>query len=189
MPRAAASERGFTLLEILIVMVLIAIVTAAAINIINFTIRDADAETEAKRFAALASLAAEQALLTGREYGVRLDEDTMRFFVFEDENGQWLPLDEDNTFRPRPLPAALDFDLVLEGQEVVLGGTADEEEQDQAVGGEDDSDTQLEQPQLMFLSSGEITPFTLTVSETDGEETWVVEGDLLGRMEVSEATR
>ncbi len=171
--------RGFTLLEILIVMVLIAILTAAAINIISFTVRDADAETEARRIAALGTLAAEEALLTGREYGLRIDEEALHFLLFDDVSGQWQPLTDDRIFHPRPIPETLSIELVLEGQDVKLGETASAED----TGPEDAGEDVPEPPQLVFLSSGEITPFTLTVVDEDGE-TWTVEGDLLGRMQI-----
>lgn len=170
---------GFTLLELLVVVVLIAILTAAAISTLNFVASDADAETEARRVAALASLAAEEALLTGREYGLRLDDDEIVFLLFDELTGQWQSLAEDDTFRPRPVPESLDFDLVIEGQEIKLGNQSGDET------GETDEDVP-EPPQIMFLSSGEITPFTLTISTQDMDaETWTVEGDLLGRMEVT----
>lgn len=179
MPRA----RGFTLLEILIVMVLIAILTAAAINTINFVVDDADAETEARRIAALGALAAEEALLTGREYGLRIDEKELQFFIFDDASGQWQPLAEDNTFHPRPIPESLDLELVLEGQGITLG---EENPDAESQTGEDEEELP-EPPQLVFLSSGEITPFTLSIEAEDGE-TWTVEGDLLGRMEITGET-
>ena len=171
--------RGFTLLELLVVVVLIAILTAAAISTLNFVATDADAETEARRVGALASLAAEEALLTGREYGLRLDDEEIVFLLFDDLTGQWQSLAEDDTFHPRPVPESLDFDLVIEGQEIKLGNDAADDS------GETDEDLP-EPPQIMFLSSGEITPFTLTISTQDMDaETWTVEGDLLGRMEVT----
>lgn len=175
------SQRGFTLLELLVVVVLIAILTAAAVSTINFVARDGDPHTEARRLAALAGLAAEEALLTGREYGMRLDDDEIVFLLFDELSGQWQPLTEDDTFQPRPLPESLDFDLVIEGQAIVLGADA---------GATDAEEDVPAPPQLMFLSSGEITPFTLSIStqEIDGE-TWIVEGDLLGRMEIKGETR
>lgn len=176
--------RGFTLLELLVVMVLIAILTAAALSTINFIARDADAETEARRVTALATLAAEEALLTGREYGMRLDDEEIVFLLFDELSGQWQPLAEDDTFHPRPVPETLDFNLVLEGQSIVLGNESpgNESPDDNA---QDDEDAP-QPPQVIFLSSGEITPFTLTISSQDGDDgAWTVEGDLLGRMKVS----
>lgn len=158
-------------------MVLMAVLTAAAMTTINYIVRDDDAKTEARRLAALIRLAAEEALLTGRELGLRIDADELRFYVFEDETGRWLVLDADDTFRPRAIPDHLDLDLVLEGQAVQLAAAAAPED------GEDD--VIYSAPQLMFLSSGEATPFTLTVREP-GAETWVLEGDLLGRVELQE---
>lgn len=177
--------RGFTLLELLVVVVLIAVLTAAAISTLNFVATDADAETEARRVAALASLAAEEALLTGREYGLRLDDKEIVFLLFDDQTGQWQSLADDDTFHPRPVPESLDFDLVIEGQDIMLGDEGAEDGADD--GGETEEDVP-EPPQMMFLSSGEITPFTLTIRTRDvPPETWTVEGDLLGRMEITGA--
>lgn len=174
MPRS----RGFTLLELLVVMVLIAILTAAAISTLKFVAKSADAKTEAHRVAALAGLAAEEALLTGREYGMRIDDEEVVFLLFDDAAGQWQLLADDDTFHPRPVPDAVEFDLVIEGQAISLTPPNEEDT------GEEDEDL-AEPPQVIFLSSGEITPFTLTVQERDGEETWTVEADLLGRMEIT----
>ena len=154
-------------------MVLMTVLTAAAMTTINYIIRDDDAKTEGRRIAALIRLASEEALLTGRELGLRIDAEQLRFYVFEDETGRWLVLDADDTFRPRPIPEHLDLDLVLEGQAVQLAAAASAPE------GEDD--VMYTAPQLMFLSSGEATPFTLTIREP-GAESWVLEGDLLGRV-------
>ncbi|HEX6929956.1 MAG TPA: type II secretion system minor pseudopilin GspH [Gammaproteobacteria bacterium] len=198
--------RGFTLLEILLVMVLIAILTAAAVNTINFAVNDADAGTEAERVAALAGLAAEEALLTGREYGLRIDAEELQFFIFDDLTGQWLPLTDDATFHPRAIPEGLDLDLVLDGQAIMLGedaaadaGTAEPPDDrgggkagpagdsEQPASGDEEDETAPEPPQLVFLSSGQITPFTLTVTELDPDgERWIVAGDLLGRMTVEQ---
>lgn len=189
-PRATP-QAGFTLLETLIVMVLIAILASAAITGLNIVFDGDDAKTEAERFAALARLAAEEALLTGREYGMRIGEDDIRFYVFEDEIGQWQPLGDTKIFDPRPIPENLDFDLVLEGQAIVLGSAAtDEEDERDSVDTVGDNDEQeIEQPQLMFLSSGEVTPYTLTIEDRDGEQAWEVESDLLGRVEIREVER
>jgi len=172
------SERGFTLLEILIVVVLVAIVTAAAVNTINFVVDEADAKTEAQRIAALATLAAEEAVLTGREYGLRIDDETLEFLLFDDLTRQWQPLADDRIFHSRPIPESIRLELVLEGQAVMLGG-----ETEGSTTPSEDEEESVEPPQLMFLSSGEITPFTLTVAEREPDgDTWTVEGDLLGRM-------
>lgn len=176
----ATRIRGFTLLEILVVMVLMAVLSAAAMTTLNYAFRGDDAETEARRIAALTALAAEEALLTGREYGLRIEDDALRFFIYDDDTRQWQPLDEDDTFRARPVPDTLDLDLVLEGQAVMLGGESADEADDAAEG--------AEPPQLMFFSSGQITPFTLTVAEDNGRA-WIVTGDLLGRLEIEAPPR
>ncbi|MDX1443654.1 MAG: prepilin-type N-terminal cleavage/methylation domain-containing protein, partial [Gammaproteobacteria bacterium] len=69
---ATRYRQGFTLIELLVVMVLMALLSAAALTTLNFAAGDEDIETEARRIGALVSLAAEEALLTGREIGLEL---------------------------------------------------------------------------------------------------------------------
>lgn len=166
-------EQGFTLIELLVVMVLMALLSAAAISTLRFSFGDDDIETEARRIGALVNLAAEEALLTGREIGMELDQRQISFWEFEPFEQRWLALGQDDgPFRSRTLPDGIETDLVLEGQPVVLGED-----------GEDDDDDQPE-PQVLMFSSGQMTPFTLLLEDRDIDAEWRIEADLLGRVTV-----
>jgi general secretion pathway protein H len=95
-------QRGFTLLEIMVVVLLIGI--SIAVIALNLE-RDIDqvAEQEARRFAALVEHLRDESILTGRLYGVEIDEpeSRYRFLIFDKK---WLPVEQDDSFRPRVIP-------------------------------------------------------------------------------------
>lgn len=133
---AARSQAGFTLLEIMVVMVLIAIsVTFVVLNLDRDT--DGVAELEARRFASLVEQARDESVLSGRPYAVHVDP-AARSYEFLQHGEQWSPVDNDDVFRPRHFPEDLAVSFkILDGPE--SGGL------------------------LVIEGLGEITPFMLTV--------------------------
>jgi type II secretion system protein H len=112
--------RGFTLLEILVVVLIISIVAGLA----TLAIRDNPErrlETEAQRIAALLRLASQEAVLQSRETAIEFESNGYRFLVLE--NGEWLQAD-DKVFRPRTLPDDMEFEIVIEGERLDFGSQA-----------------------------------------------------------------
>lgn len=166
-------QRGFTLIELLVVMILMAVLSAAAISTLSFSFGEQDVETEARRLAALLGLASEEALLTGREIGLELNDQQLGFYFFDDLEQRWLSFEQDGPFRQRQLPESITPVLVLEGQPATLAAADDADEDDDQP-----------EPQILMFSSGQMTPFTLTLESGDTEQRWHLEADLLGRIEV-----
>ena len=156
---------GFTLIEVLVVIVIISIVISFISLSIGGDRRAEEIEREARRFAALLEMASEQAVLRSEEWGVRVEDDGYRFMVLDDTGKRWLPVADDAVFRPRTLPDWMRLEVELEGLEVELG------EQEQ------------EKPTVFLLSSGEMTAFTATFSALQSEVRYRVVGDPLGRVE------
>lgn len=179
--------RGFTLLELLVVMVLMGLLSAAAMTTINYAFTDDTADKHSERLAALVELAAEEALLTGRELGMRIDDDGYSFYRFEERQQAWTSIAEQKIFRNRPFPEHIEISLQLEGQAVVLADeSADEsanEENGEVNNEVDDNDFADEPPQVMFFSSGQSTPFELEILDTRDDQRWQLSADLLGRVE------
>ena len=95
-------QRGFTLLEIMVVVVLIALtVTLVGLNL-N---RDLDqiAGLEAERFAKLLEHLRYESVLTGKSYAIEVDEQK-KIYRFLESSDKWLPIKNDDLLRPRKIP-------------------------------------------------------------------------------------
>ncbi|MCG8435246.1 MAG: type II secretion system minor pseudopilin GspH [Gammaproteobacteria bacterium] len=158
-----AKATGFTLLEILVVMTLIAIFAAAAVTRIGSLNIDEHVQDSAHRFVALLQLASEEAVLTGTELGVQVTPTGYSFFRFKYDTREWIELEDDLTLRPRALPENIRFNLIIEGQDIVLA-----------------TEQEGPAPQIQLLSSGEATPFQLFVSSDLQRGGYEIAGSLLG---------
>jgi type II secretion system protein H len=97
-------QRGFTLIEILVVMVIIAIIVTLAA--VKFGPNDSDiAQREAERLALLLENARDEAIAAGSTLGWSADENGLAYrFWQRDADSQWHPLTDNETLRPRELP-------------------------------------------------------------------------------------
>lgn len=114
------SQRGFTLLEILIVILIIGVVTAGMLLSMSFAGKDTELETESKRLLSLMDYVREQAELQTRDYGIFFGEHGYEFVVYDVRTGAWRPVDEDDALRERTLPSGLEFKLVVDARPIVL---------------------------------------------------------------------
>ncbi len=137
---------GFTLLEVLVVLVIIGIVVGFAV--LSVDTRPEELRREGNRLASLLELTAEEAVMNGREYRVILHRHGYAFELLQD--GKWLG-SEDEMLRARELPDGMGLELVLENQPQQLSDS--------------DAPEQSEPVALLLLSSGEISPFELTVTD------------------------
>ncbi|WAJ69850.1 type II secretion system minor pseudopilin GspH [Catenovulum adriaticum] len=152
-------QRGFTLLEIMLVMVLMAVVLSSVS--LSFDIRSdqSKVEDEAKRLQAVVQLASDYALLNNFQLGLRLDENSYQFLVYDGE--KWQALDGDKMFDQHELEEG--FELQVSIGEIPWLENYDEDEglffdSDD----EDDEDGKKKLiPQVYLFSSGEITPFSV----------------------------
>ena len=149
----ARATGGFTLIEILVVMLIIGILTAGALLSVNVVGKDSALDKERDRIAALLDYLRDQATLQNREYGMRCFEGGYEFMVFDARTAEWRRLNDDSMTRVRYLPQGLHMNLRIEGRDVVLP----REKQDST-----DANDALS-PQIMLFSSGELNLFELTL--------------------------
>ncbi len=171
---ATARIRGFTLVEVLVVLVIISIVTAVGILSLASLGANPAAENAAQKLAAITDLVAQQAVMRGQQYGLRVSPHAYEFMAYD--GSKWSPVSDDELLRRRQLDSGLILSLQLQGTPIQLPASSpasDDLLTDNKAAGQAEI-----KPQILLLSSGELTPFTITVRGTDNNNSYRVTGDL-----------
>ncbi|KPJ91986.1 MAG: hypothetical protein AMJ55_10495 [Gammaproteobacteria bacterium SG8_15] len=152
-------SRGFTLFEIIVVVFIIGvIVTFGSLSISQHS--DRYVEDEARRIHHLIRLATEEAVLGAQELSFLINKKGYSFAQLA--GAKWEPIEGDSFFRNREFPENLEVKMLVYEQEVNLNDP--------------------EKPvQIYILSSGEVTPFTLTLSG-ESDVKYTVSGSLTGQI-------
>jgi type II secretion system protein H len=123
--RTRSRSGGFTLIEIMIVVVIIGVISAGVLLSVNLTGRDNELEKETDRLLTLVNYAREQSEMQTREYGVVVHQDGYQFVAYDTRRRLWREIYEDEALRMRKLPDGLDVKLVVDARPVVLVPTGD----------------------------------------------------------------
>jgi general secretion pathway protein H len=185
-------NRGFTLVEILVVVVIMAVVISLAVLSIGVTGHDAQLDDESRRIDGLLGLLHERALLEGRDFGMVLEPDAYGFEVYDVNRDRWFPFDQEREFRHRSLPKGLAFQLELDSQVVVLkpldpgliaaAASAAFSGSSGSSGLGSSAPPATPAPQIAVAASGEGTPFRLTLLRDGSTAKASVDGDALGKL-------
>ncbi len=175
---------GFTLIEVLIVVIIIGTISAVALLSINLVGDDRELKTEARRIMSLIEVAGDEATLQGREFGVELMHNSYRFVEYDGAENLWAEILGDDTLRLRTLPEDVELQLYLEDQRVLLDDDPKAfSDPDSTLGG---IATETYSPHLLVYSSGEFTPFELHLLRDYDVERVIIKGDVFGAMEVGD---
>ncbi len=117
---AAMRSKGFTLVEILVVLVIMTVVISLAVLSVNATGRDSQLDEESRRIQGLVGLLHDRALLEGRDFGLRIEPAAYEFVVYDPRRDRWMMLNQEQEYRHRELPKGISFQLQLDSQTVVL---------------------------------------------------------------------
>ena len=204
MRHGTARERGFTLIEILVVIVIMAVVVALAVLSISVTGRDTQVDKESQRIEGLIELLHERALIEGRDFGLRLEPTAYEFDSYDAIHGLWIPLNQEQEFRRRNLPPGMSFALELDSRQVVLvpkdpdtvnntsllaqSGSLLGNQASSAAGALSAAQQAALQsgstiaPQLAIAASGDSTPFRITLVRDDTQARALISGDAMGKV-------
>ncbi len=156
---------GFTLLELLVVVTLVAILTGTVI--LGFTGADQEQRLRgaAEQLAQRMELARQYALQRNREWGVYVDADSVRFAEFDPEQDTWVEQAR-RPFATLELPANVRLEAESEGLDQLP-----ESERDRL-------------PKVILFSSGEVTPFTISLMPDWESSPWQLSSDGLSKIDV-----
>jgi len=154
-PIAHSRPLGFSLIEILVVTVILAVAAVAVTLAVGSAGGERQLARDAERLRALIGYACEQAELRGRQIGISLDRDGYRFS--RSEHDDWL-LEFDGELRPRKWSVAASPLLTRGGARVDIGADFPDK------------------PQLVCFSSGELTAFRLDLALPDSPLRYRLDG-------------
>jgi general secretion pathway protein H len=164
-------NKGFTLVEILVVIVIMAVLISMTVLTVSSTARDSQLDEESRRIEGLIGLLHDRALLEGRDFGLRIEPTAYEFVVYDTRHNRWTMMDQEREYRHRQLPKGLTFQLELDSQVVVIKPI------DRTLATDD-----LPGPQVAIAASGEGTPFRLTLLRDATRAKAAVDGDSLGKI-------
>ena len=168
--------RGFSLIEILVVIVIVGIVMSIAVLSLTLVGGDRDIRDEAQRVVSLIEVAQDDSMLQGREFGLELMQGSYRFVELDPLTNQWSEIIGDETLRLRELPEELELALFIEDRRVLLRA-------DPARTDEDERSVETYAPHILIYSSGDMTPFELRFLRDVDDTSVAIRSDLTGTIE------
>jgi general secretion pathway protein H len=145
---------GFTLIEILIVIVIISVVASFAVLSININ-QNKRLESLTQQFVNMITLAEEEALLRPATLGLSITPHHFRFYEFHPEKNKknaWIPVDE-SSLGKHFIPKNTEVTLKIQNHTVA-------------------SDL----PQLIISPSGDVTPFVIFIGKKDAPPLFKITG-------------
>ena len=156
-------QKGFTLIEILVVMILLGIIMTIAMLSIGGS-QSEQLEEDMRRLLQIMRLAHEEAIINQQTLAIKFSPHGYELQRYEGNGKIWIPVTEPAFFQPRKLDQRYEIKLLQEGFKVSL------EKED---GGK-----------IVMYSSGEITPFELNIGLPDSDINYRLTGDLMGNLEI-----
>ncbi len=180
-----SNSNGFTLLEVMLALVVMGVMLSLAV--ISLTPNPAqDLQRQGRRLQAVLQMAADETMMQGVEMALSLsylEEDDLpdnldttepgmgyQFLILNKDDLRWQPLD-DTPFGFHGLGSEIAITVEIDGQQLDAQ-MARQLKRIQAL----QSEQQL-QPALLLLSSGEMSPFTISLRHRDVEQAVGISSD------------
>ena len=142
---------GFTLVEILVVLIIVSVMSGIVVTSLPSSFQNSDFDEESLRLKTVIELIREESLTRASEYGLDTDKDNYSFFVYNEIEQNWTKLTT-KPYAEHKLANGILLKTTIEDNELIL---SDEEDEESSV---------LNAPRILLLSSGEMTPFEITIA-------------------------
>ena len=172
---------GFTLIEIMLVLVLLATSAVAVVSTLPNNKRD-EVKEQAQRFHHLAQLLGEDAMLNGVDYGIRIEPHQYHFLKLT-QNG-WQPLDGVKFFTDVKLETGITTTVTIGGawKDKDRLFKSDSMFKNDDIFKKSDQEQKQLPPQIVVMASGEYTPFTVSFEVDKQHQFWQVVADEVGNL-------
>jgi general secretion pathway protein H len=184
------SANGFTLIEVLVIIVIIGSLAGLAVFSIGNKPQQDRLERESMRLQSSLRWVLDEALFQNSEWGIRVEENRYSFYQFNLKKKQWTKVDDiegaDKTelkgLFEHKLPDGYWIEAEVEGTPLKLA--ANEPDTDSpglsssSPGLSTPNDEQKDTPTILLLSSGEYTPFVIDLGfKSDRKTLFRIKGD------------
>jgi general secretion pathway protein H len=138
------TNNGFTLIEILVVVVIVSILTVMGVQMVNSGSVERNLQQHGRTLQATMEYACDQATLQNIPYGLKVYENSYSFVEYV--NAQWLDVISANLSIQELTDGSL-LTLKIDDSNVVL------------------KEEEIELPQIVCQATGELTPFEVVISD------------------------
>lgn len=178
--RARIMQTGFSLIEILVVLVVIAFATKMVIYSLDGGDED-ELDMNAQRLHITLNMASEFAVLNQVELGLLVDKNTLEFLVFDGE--KWATFDREELFKPIEYDSRFKLTLNLDDLPWAQDNLLEQSNWRELMkGGDDESLLELRTrkiPQVLLLSSADVSVFQIMLElKNKPEPTYYIEGKI-----------
>lgn len=157
----ASHQRGFTLLEVMLVALLMGLAAAAVTLSISGADRQQELNRIANQFMATTEMVLDETVLSGHFLGIVVDDNRYEYVFYDD--GQWKPLQADRMLTAREMEYGVTLSLILEGLPLTQEDEEDESWFDEPlIEKSEDDKKKFPEPQIMLFPSGEMSSFELS---------------------------
>lgn len=150
-------RRGFTLLEIMVVLVIVGILVTLAALSLSGQSQQARMQTASNRLQEIFKLASDEAIVRNLQLGIVVKDHGYRFVRLNNKR-QWVTYNRALPLKPHHVHQDITLEIFVKGLRAGLSPGEKETETEQETESESES-----KPQAVFLSSGEVTPFTVEI--------------------------
>ena len=164
-----ALQRGFTLIEVMLVLFIMGLAVGTVLFNVVGDDQAALLKKQVQRFEVVFNMASDFAILNQQQLGLYVDQEKNTYaYLVLDEEQDWQLFAVDEVFATHTIPETFSFELALNDLPWESEGSLfDEDGFDEQLSVSEDGveigeeEKKLPPPQVLILSSGDITPFSM----------------------------